>query len=44
MRELKVKPFFTYQIPERKKMMCYGDYLKEVGYTLKKVGIRFEIV
>jgi len=25
-------------------MMCYGDYLKEVGYALKKVGIKFEIV
>lgn len=25
-------------------MMCYGNYLKEVGYALKKVGIKFEIV
>jgi len=44
MKELKVKLFLTYQIPERKEMMCYGDYLKEVGYALKKVGIKFEIV
>lgn len=25
-------------------MMCYGDYLKEVGYALRKVGIKFEII
>lgn len=23
-------------------MMCYGDYMKETGYALKKVGIQWE--
>jgi len=22
-------------------MICYGDYLREVGYALKKVGIEW---
>jgi len=23
-------------------MICYGDYLREVGYALKKVGIQWQ--
>ena len=23
-------------------MICYGDYLREVGYALKKVGIKWQ--
>jgi len=23
-------------------MTCYGDYLKEIGYALKRVGIHWE--
>jgi hypothetical protein len=30
------------QMPGFHWMTCYGDYLKEIGYTLKRVGIRWE--
>jgi hypothetical protein len=32
------------QMPGFHWMTCYGDYLKEIGYALKRVGIQWEVL